>query len=512
MQQAPIILVIFLNLNAMLLVYLAAWAQLRSRLPAAREFSWLMVAAAVYTLGYAVEISRSDLGGILEAVKFEYLGIAMVPAIIFIFSMRLTGKNLPWFAYALILAVPLITIALVFTVVHHEWFYIKPRVVQGALFPVLTFERGPWYSIHIAYLQIAPAVASIILILHALRAGAKYRSQVFLIALGSCIPLLAGILYLFNLFQGIDPAPFSLSLTGLVLSIALFKFGLFELVPAARERALDSIRDSFLVIDRQGRLQDLNSAGWRLPGASALKIGDTLPEENALAISLRPLLDNQNAQVDFSMETPEGSLAYFHASACPILKQSGAPGGTAILISDVTEAAGLVHQLNQLASTDELTGIFNRRSLIQMGARELMLASQAGEPVGIILIDLDHFKHINDRYGHAAGDDVLKDVVQCFRKLLRADDILVRYGGEEFVVLLPRTDLPTTIQIAERLRQKLAERSLPVNGQMITVTACFGVHAAVPGRGEKIDDLLKIADLGLYKAKANGRNQVTWQE
>jgi diguanylate cyclase (GGDEF)-like protein len=509
MQQAPIILVIFLYVSAMLMVYLAAWAHLRSRVSAAREFSWLMVSVVIYTLGYSIEISRTDLSGILDAIRFEYLGIAMVPALMLIFSLRFTEKKLRWYAYGLILVIPFITIAMVFTVEYHSWFYIQPSVIQGALFPVVSFQRGPWYYVHFIYLQAAPAASAVLLILHAVRAGAKYRKQVILIAIGSCIPLLAGILYVIGLFQGIDPAPFSLSLTGIVLSIALFKFGLFELVPAARERALDSIRDGFLVVDRYGRLQDLNRAGWRLPGASEFKIGDFLPEHNALAIHLHPLFENSSDRVEFSMDTAESGLLYFHGSAYPIMTQTGVPEGTAILISDVTENAGLLRRLNQIASTDELTGILNRRSLIQLGEFELSRAIQAGTPIGVMMIDLDHFKRINDLHGHAVGDEVLRHVVACFRKGLRANDIFGRYGGEEFVVFLPRTDLQTTLHVAERLREKLAESNL-VDGQTIQMTASFGVHSSVPDPGSKIDGLLNTADLALYKAKANGRNRVEW--
>jgi diguanylate cyclase (GGDEF)-like protein len=510
MQQAPTILVIFLYLTAMLMVYLAAWAQLRSRIRAAREFSWLMCATILYTLGYAIEISRYDLPGILEAIKFEYLGIAMIPALMLNFALRFIGKKLRWYAYAFIFAVPIITIVLVLTVEYHEWFYINPRVVQGLLFPVITFERGFWYYIHFAYLQIAPSIASILLIVHALRAGAKYRKQAVMIAVGSSFPLFAGILYLIGFIQKIDPAPFSLFLTGLMLSIALFKFGLFELVPAARELAIDSIRDGFLVIDYQGRLQDLNNAAWRLPGASELKIGDPLPLENALVNHLRPLLINNQDAVDFSVDSPENGSLYFHATSYPILTKTGTPGGSAILINDVTESTGLMRQLNQMASTDELTGILNRRFLIMLGDRELHAAKLNKIPLGIILIDIDHFKQINDQYGHTTGDEVLKNVVQCFKKGIRADDILGRYGGEEFVVFLPRTDLPTAIQVAERLRHQLLEWSLPIDGHKITITASFGAHSAVPDSNTQIDALLDTADQALYRAKDSGRNRVAW--
>lgn len=511
MQQAPIILETFLLFTAMIMVYIVAWTQLRSRINAAREFSWIMSAVVIYTVGYAIEITRNDLPGILAAIKLEYLGLALTPALMLIFALRFIGKKLSKIGVALVFIVPMITMALVFTIEYHEFYYIRPKVIQGILFPTLVFERGVWYYINLAYLQIVSALASVLLIVHLFRVGAKYRKQAVMIAVGSLIPLLANAVYQLGLTKNIDSAPFSFFLTGLIISIALFKFGLFELVPAARELAIDSIKDGFLVFDRQGRLQDLNSAAWLLPGARELKVGDRLPQANSLAKELHPLLTGQINWIDFSVNTEKNGSLYFHATSHPILTKTGAPGGTALLISDVTEAAELVKQLNQLASTDELTGALNRRSLIQLSENELTNASRQRDPVGIIMIDLDHFKNINDQFGHAAGDEVLKNIAQCFKKTLRADDIFGRYGGEEFVVFLPRTDFPTTLRVAERLKHNLANWSIPVEGQIILMTASFGVLSATPGPDTHVDKLLNTADQLLYRAKANGRNQIVWQ-
>ncbi len=157
------------------------------------------------------------------------------------------------------------------------------------------------------------------------------------------------------------------------------------------------------------------------------------------------------------------------------------------------------------AVIDQLTGMLNRKAL---SVRSEELAQQAmisGDPVGMIVGDLDHFKEINDTYGHPVGDAVLKDVAYLLRKQLRAFDLAYRLGGEEFLILLPGSDLARAVDLAERLRQRVSEEPL---GGGVAVTMSFGVSAS--GRGEPFEyqDVFAEADAALYRAKRGGRDQV----
>ena len=546
-RQAPTVLVILLGLAGMLSVYLAAWAQVRSRVPGAQEFTLLMVAVSVYSLGYAIEISRIDLPGILEAIKIEYIGIVVIPPLNLLFALRLVrGKPTPWYIAALLLVIPAITLALVWTVESHTLFYINPTVVNDVFFTVIHFTRGPWYYANLVYLQALPAVSFLLLLSHLRGAGPRQRLQVLGLALGAIFPIISGVFYFTGLIPGgVDPAPFTLCLTGLIFAVTLFKLGLFELVPAARELALDSLNDSFLVFDKNMRLQDLNQAAKMLPGAQDFRIGAALPPTSPLSGYLQLLLSGSKEQVEFSAAWPDtglpdtgvpnAGLQSYQAKGYPIqarpahslawwighnnpfsrqakevvLAAQSQSGGVAILIRNITETASLLRQLNVQANTDALTGLLNRRQLIQLAAVAVDNAKRSRLPMGVIMLDLDHFKLINDQYGHAAGDTVLKSVAQCLRSGLRTIDILGRYGGEEFVIFLPETDLDTTRQIAERICTQLAGWTTSVNGVNLRVTASFGVHAILAQPGRTLDDMLKAADLALYQAKTNGRNQIS---
>lgn len=510
MSQSPIILSIILGLSALLAVYLAAWAHLHSRVPAAREFFFLMMGVAIYSLGYSIEISRTTLEAVLRALSFEYIGLALIPTLLLLFALHfIRRKPLPRALTAILLAIPVITIIMVFTAPFHQLHYMNPRLVNTEYFLAFAFERGPWYKIYFGWAELNIISAFILLLVNAVRVPQKQKRQAITIAAGVFLPILSSILYLLNLIPGkIDPMPFSMVVTGLFLAFALFKLGLFELVPKARELALDSIRDGFLVLDSNENLQDLNQAALHLPGAMDFRIGSPLPDGNSLAEQLSPLLKKGLKQLEFSVESPDNSIHFYHAKAYPIHTATRQNSGTAILIYDVTETVGLVKKLNRQANTDELTGIFNRRYLIQLGIQELNRARRDGTPLGIIMMDLDFFKHINDSHGHQAGDEVLHSTAQCFQSGLRDGDILGRYGGEEFVALLPSADLPAVIQIAERLRQQIENLVIPFGEQKITVTASFGVHAYCGNRDTSLDELLSIADQALYQAKNSGRNRV----
>ncbi len=513
MSQSPTLLSIFLGLSALLSLYLAAWAHFHSRIPAAREFFFMMLGVAIYSLGFSIEISRATLEEVFQVIRFEYIGLAFIPTLVLLFALHfIRRKPLPKALTAFLLVIPIITLVMVFTSPSHQLYYANPRFAHTESFLVFTFEPGPWYKINSVWTELIVISAFFLLLANAIRAPFKQKRQAIAIAAGAFLPIISSIFYFLDLLPNqpgkIDVRYFSPAVMGLFFAFALFKLGLFELVPAARELALDSIRDGFLVLDRHRNLQDLNRAALRLPGAMDFSIGTPLPEGNPLAEQLKPLLVEDVGELEFSAEFPDHSIHFYHAQAYPIQTTTRRNNGTAILINDVTETIRLVKKLNQQASTDELTGIFNRRYLIQLGIHELKRARRDELPLGIIMMDLDHFKHINDSYRHLAGDEALCSVAKCFLSGLRDGDILGRYGGEEFVALLPNADLPAVIQIAERLRQQIENLSIPVGDKQISITASFGVHVFNANQDISLDELLNITDQALYKAKSGGRNQV----
>lgn len=171
------------------------------------------------------------------------------------------------------------------------------------------------------------------------------------------------------------------------------------------------------------------------------------------------------------------------------------------------ENARLYSEILQLAVTDMLTGIYNRRGLFEAGQRELNRTRRSKRPLSAIMLDIDHFKEVNDAYSHTIGDQVLKELVKICRKNLREIDIIGRYGGEEFVVLLPETHFPRAQQIAERLRLHIAKRPLQTDAGPIAITVSMGIACTTDGKLE-LATLLDRTDSAMYSAKHKGRNRV----
>jgi diguanylate cyclase (GGDEF)-like protein/PAS domain S-box-containing protein len=167
----------------------------------------------------------------------------------------------------------------------------------------------------------------------------------------------------------------------------------------------------------------------------------------------------------------------------------------------------LVMRLEELARTDGLTGLLNRRYFFTMAGREISCSIRYGCTITVLMIDLDHFKLVNDRFGHLAGDLVLQTVAEICRRSLRSVDLVGRYGGEEIVVLLPETPLPMAIKVAERLRVDLEETEIQTENGPIRITASLGVAQFSPDCGT-LEELLERADRALYSAKRAGRNCV----
>lgn len=175
--------------------------------------------------------------------------------------------------------------------------------------------------------------------------------------------------------------------------------------------------------------------------------------------------------------------------------------GFVLMIKERTD-----REIMHLAMTDSLTGVPNRRALIEQA--ELVRAQRSGHPMSLLMIDIDHFKRINDTYGHPLGDEVLRQAAALMGKRLRAGDVLGRYGGEEFCVIAPDTDSEGAQILAESLREILAATPLQTEAGAIAITISIGFTCCATTGAREMKDLLAEADVALYQAKQAGRNRV----
>ena len=162
----------------------------------------------------------------------------------------------------------------------------------------------------------------------------------------------------------------------------------------------------------------------------------------------------------------------------------------------------------QLSILDGMTGIHNHRHFIEALKREVQRARRFAQPLSLLLVDVDHFKRVNDQRGHLAGDAILKGLALRLKETVRTIDLVARYGGEEFVVIAPQTDMKSAAVFGERLRRKIADEAFPYEDQPLIVTVSIGVAETLSDSIECEEQLIKLADERLYQAKENGRNRV----
>ncbi len=162
--------------------------------------------------------------------------------------------------------------------------------------------------------------------------------------------------------------------------------------------------------------------------------------------------------------------------------------------------------LRRLATTDPLTSAFNRRHYMDLMGREQRRADRYGTNYSVMMIDIDHFKRVNDTYGHQVGDLAIQAMAQACQKMMRPTDIVARYGGEEFIITLTHTDLEPAAKVADRLRLSVADIVLPTDQKPLSFTISVGVSTYI--KGSRLEQIIAMADHALYAAKEGGRNRV----
>lgn len=214
--------------------------------------------------------------------------------------------------------------------------------------------------------------------------------------------------------------------------------------------------------------------------------------------------------IEYRMLTKQGHIVWILDRAKVMKRDSaGKPTRMCGTHSDITERKKLEMELLKQAHVDYLTGINNRRYFMELAAIELNRSKHHDHPLSLLMIDVDHFKHINDKYGHLMGDVVLQQLVTMFQKNIRSEDIIGRLGGEEFAILLPETTTEAAYIIAERLRESISNTLIQDIAQpIVNVTISIGLSKFDQAMND-IDGLIKCADHALYSSKHLGRNRVS---
>ena len=529
MQIHPFAFFLLLSALITLTASVIAW---RRSAPGSFTLGLLLLSMRVWSGAYAMRLFNIPVEQKIFWFQVMHVGILPLPNLFMAFILKIT-HNERWlvrrnlFLFAIL---PVISLLLLWTNNFHHLYYASMQAIEINGLIMIEFVRGLWYFVNTAYSYAIVILALGVMFLSALRLGALFRIQYRLVLIGSVIPWVGSIYNELNYekWNGLDLTPVTFGISGILFAFAVVRARFMDLIPVARSMLIENMSDGVMMLDAKNRVADFNPAMKKYLGDETTPIlgrhvsellGDWLEQSDAL-------MDESQSQIE--MRIPNDPSRSLDLRVTPLFDAYRQLNGRLIVFRDITERKDvekqlrhanrrlqsqlieigiLQSQLREQAIRDPLTNLFNRRYLEETLDRELSRAAREKYSVCIMMLDIDHFKHVNDNYGHEAGDVMLKAIAGVLAGLSRRGDFACRYGGEEFVVVMTNISPEVAYARAESLRISL--NSLRVSYGLHTLSATFSMGlASYPTNGETYESLLRAADKAMYAVKDGGRDHI----
>ena len=516
-------------------VAFTAWLR-RSAAPATKPFTGLMMAIALYATAAAFSTATTSLNTYSRSLALESILSNLVTVLFFTFTLKFTHHRewLTWRRRLTIWIVPVFNMGLVATNRWHHLVWTHLSHIDTSNVTIFVPHKGTGYLWLAAWFYLYTVTGALLVAHTAQKSPKLYRQQARTVIASTLPPLTAGTMHVLEVLPpGVSLLPMSFLLTGCIYFISLFRYRLFDLLPIARDTLIEQMTDSVIVLDGAGRILDINPAAQHLiqltSSASATEKA-LLGQPIAVALTHWPSLlrhcqkcENQEVLITLYQQP----LIHVNLRLRQLYSKHHQPIGKLLLLRDVSaeyQTKIELHQANQVlesrlraiealqdqlkeqAVRDGLTGLFNRRYFEEMMLAEFAKAKRSGTPLAVILIDIDHFKQVNDTYGHQAGDCALQVFANMIKTHIRSSDIACRYGGEEFIIALPGLTLAGAYERAEQLRLAFKATTIQFKEQVIQATISSGV-GAIPEHSGSQDSLISQVDKALYLAKKKGRDR-----
>ncbi len=520
-----------LLLVSSLLTFIAAVIAWRRSVPGLTSLTLLLIAMGLWAALYAFQWLPlpSAVQNVLP--KLTYIGVVAVPGLFLVFALafahydRFLRKRL----FLGLLLEPAITLFLVWTNKFHHLVFSSLifRVSDGFIQP--EFIHGSWYYLNLIYSYLAVAAGIAALVSGYLRCHPSAKKQYSMILAAAIVPWTGNVVGEFLMTESpFDITPLTFGLSAVIFAYAVLHDRFLDIISTAHGHLIDSMSDGVLVLDTQNRIVEFNPAMQHLLNYNAVSlIGQSASDVlEAWPGGARSILNEQKSQTEFQVSSSPSR--YLDVRATLLLDKYQRVKGRLLVFRDITdrkqvekklrtanerlhgqliEIGTLQSELRTQAIRDPLTNLFNRRYLDETLERELARAARERYPVCVIMMDLDHFKVVNDTYGHEAGDQVLKALANTLSSGNRRGDFACRFGGEEFVVVMPNIAVEVAYQRAEELRTALNSLQIQYGRFSLSTTISIGI-ACYPSHGEGRESVLRAADRAMYAAKKAGRNHI----
>jgi diguanylate cyclase (GGDEF)-like protein/PAS domain S-box-containing protein len=317
-----------------------------------------------------------------------------------------------------------------------------------------------------------------------------------------------------DLIPKLDNIVVFLLVSAILFFIAIFRFNALEILPIAHDLIVQNIKSGIVVLNTTGHVVEINPYARLLIGQN---IEDAIgkPLETVLKDwpSLGSFLQlNERLENEISV-TRNNRTSFLLVQVSPIRNKRDIFSGHVIVVLDITDRKQAEMELERLARTDALTGVTNRRQFFETAEKQFELAKRYSRQLAVMMLDVDYFKNINDRYGHRTGDQVLQFIAGACQRQVRSTDTFARYGGEEFICLLPEQSERGAHDLAERIRQMIEQAEVQFEAQSIRTTVSIGLAFIQDTSDLTLEKLIDHADQALYESKSAGRNRITnWHD
>ena len=507
MAEIKTVLTALLIASLALNICMLAFAFSRKDKRRALYLSLLAMAILFYTLGYLLELHATTPGEAMIALRVENIGIPLITPFFLLTALGFYQPRLlrPWMTAACAVYGSIMFL-LIFFNDKHLLYYLSIDMQYNGSFYAVHLGRGPLY-----FFQQFTSTSGMVFV-YALAGRPIYTRFVKAAPSNELFycRLFVRICRKYSIFFNvipirIDPVPFSLNVGLVFFSIILYKYKLMDIVPAAFEMAVENMDDAIIVMDSEwGFIYCNRQAKSLFPALNGFSGSEEIMRAAGWPPEISPRSDKE---ITFDVLNPvTAKVTLQQASVNDIFDNFGKMIGVSVIIRDITETTNMFRQIEALAITDHLTGVYNRRHFMTLIEREMGIAQRHSLPVSILMLDIDHFKNINDTYSHLAGDYILRKVAQTIANQMRAHDVIARYGGEEFVILSAEKNELGLLHFAERLRKVIEDGVFTFEGNTIPITASFGAVMIMPG--QSFESAMAAVDKALYNAKNSGRNNV----
>lgn len=461
-----------------------------------------------------------------------FVALIIAAPLFLAFVLQYTGQE-SWTSkkrLASLFVIPFISIVMVCTNSFHHWMFGDVHYsMDGLLRYIDSIQYGWYFWIHTAYSFLLVFISIILIFQLGTRSNRLYRQQAISLMIGVISVVAVTVMSTLRLLPQYRNvfSPLGFILTGIAFFYSITRSQLLNIVPIARDMQIENMSDGMLVLNEAGQIVDINPAAEAILHVQSKEVV-SLPAEKVLAEWSSVIHDYRKRGIT-QFEVPvegQGETKVCDVRISRIINRRDKLIGHLVILRDISQRKRMEEELrvsnekltsqldeiNKLHSLlqeqvirDPLTGLFNRRYLNETFQHITDRTTRKQSPLSILMIDIDHFKNINDFYGHTAGDNVLVSLSQAFVNNIRGCDMIYRYGGEEFLILMVDTPLETAMQRAETIRALIEETSFEIDNKHIHLTISIGV-AAFPADGRDLWQVIDAADIALYGAKASGRN------